>query len=828
MQAGAALPIDAVLGELRAALRAGCNGVLLAPPGAGKTTLVPLALLQDGWAAKGKLLLLSPRRIAARAAAARMAFLLGQQIGQTIGYRLRLDSRVSAQTRVEVITQGVFTRMILDDPALEGVAGILFDEFHERSMEADLGLALAMDAQAGLRPDLRLLVMSATLDGARLARILGDCPIIESVGRAHGVSLRYLGRDPRAPIEEEMAKAALRALREETGSILCFLPGTHEIGRCARRLEGEVGPDVDIRPLYGALEPAAQDEAIAPPLPGRRKLVIASAIAESSLTIEGVRVVIDCGLARRAVFDPVSGLSSLETVRASQASITQRAGRAGRLGPGMCWRLWDEAETRALPAFDPPEILGADLSPLVLSLADWGVAEAGALRWLDAPPKAGWELARQELESLGGLDSAGRISAHGRCLARLPVTPRLAHMVVCARADGAGKLAGEIAVLLGEQSLAGTDVDLRARVEALRGLRGKMGQAARDLAKRLALLAGERLANGAPADVERIGALLARAFPGRVAMARADRPGEYVLANGRGAGLPTNHALAGERFLVVAELSGQAQKGRILSAAPISEADLLRLYPEAARHHDSMAFDAESGRVRGQRARTLGAITLLQSPIEAARGEELAQAWRAGVRTHGLSCLPNSPRLSQLRARMALLRRLEPATSWPDWSEAALLQDLEVWLSPDLAQAFQSGHDVDAAFEAALRAMLDWGQQRALDHLAPARFESPAGGSVAIDYLAQGGPSVEIRIQELFGLAVHPSIAAGRVRLVLRLLSPAQRPVQITEDLPGFWKGSYAQVRADLRGRYPRHPWPDNPLEAPPTRRAKPRAAPPG
>lgn len=828
MQAGAALPIDAVLGELRAALRAGSRAVLVAPPGAGKTTQIPLALLEESWAGAGKLLLLSPRRIAARAAAARMAFLLGEQIGQTIGYRLRLDNRVGAQTRVEVITQGVFTRMILDDPALEGVAGILFDEFHERAMEADLGLALAMDAQAGLRPDLRLLVMSATLDGARLSRLLHDCPIIESVGRAHGVSLRYLGRDPRMPIEEEMAKAALRALRDETGSILCFLPGTREIGRCARHLEGEVGRDVDIRPLYGALEPAAQDEAIAPPMPGRRKLVIASAIAESSLTIEGVRVVIDCGLARRAVFDPVCGLSSLETVRASQASITQRAGRAGRLGPGMCWRLWDEVETRALPAFDPPEILGADLSSLVLSLADWGVTDAGALGWLDPPPKAGWELARQELESLGGLDSAGRITAHGRCLARLPVTPRLAHMIVCARADGLGGLAGEIAVLLGEQSLAGTDVDLRARVEALRALRGKMGQAAKDLAKRLALLAGETTTHGGRTDVERIGMVLARAFPGRVAMARADRPGEYVLANGRGAALAPNQALAAERFLVVAELSGQAQKGRILSAAPISEADLLRLFPEAARHHDSMAFDAESGRVRGRRARTLGAITLSHAPIEAARGEELAQAWREGVRAHGLSCLPHSPRISQLRARMALIQRLEPATSWPDWSEAALLANLESWLGPDLAHAFQSGRDVDDAFEAALRAMLDWGQQRALDQLAPARFESPAGTSAAIDYLAQGGPSVEIRIQEVFGLGTHPSIGAGRVRLVLRLLSPAQRPVQITEDLPGFWKGSYAQVRADLRGRYPRHPWPENPLEAPPTRRAKPRGTPNG
>ncbi len=817
------LPIDAVLEPLRAALRVGNCAVLVAPPGAGKTTRVPLALLEEDWLGGAKLLLLSPRRIAARAAAARMASLSGEAVGRTIGYRLRLESRVSAHTRIEVITQGVFTRMILQDPTLQGIGAILFDEFHERALDADLGLALAMDAQAGLRPDLRLLVMSATLDGAKIAQLLDDCPVIESVGRMHPVLTRYVGRDVRAPVEEQMVAAVRRALRDETGSILCFLPGAREIERCARALQSAIGADVDVRPLYGALEPAAQDDAIAPALPGRRKIVLASAIAESSLTIEGVRVVIDCGLTRRGVFEVSSGLSSLETVRASRASIEQRRGRAGRLGPGVCWRLWDEPETRALAAFDPPEILGADLSPLVLSLADWGVTESAQLRWLDPPPRPAWDAARAELESLGALDAEGRITGHGARLAGMPVPPRLAHMIArAASADLAG-LAGEVAVLLSEQGLGGTEIDLRGRVEALRRLPGARGQAARDLAARLAHASGGAARNE-QRDVQAIGTVLALAFPGRIAMARREQSGEYLLANGRGAALRVDDALAKERFLVVAELMGHMQKGRILAAAPISEAHMLALYPDAAQTRLSMAFDAETKRVRGRRVRMLGAITLAQAPTEITGGQDLASAWRQAVRDFGFGCLPSGgPRLEHLRARAALLQRLDPTLAWPDWSEAALRASLDFWLTPSVAAALQEGSGADDALCAALLDGLDWQQSQALEREAPARFASPAGGSAAIDYLAEGGPAVEIRLQELFGLTVHPTIASGRVRLVLRLLSPAQRPVQITEDLPGFWKGSYAQVRADLRGRYPRHSWPEDPLQAEPTRRAKPR-----
>lgn len=818
------LPIEAVLEPLRAALRAGNSAVLMAPPGAGKTTRAPLALLSEDWVVGGKLLLLSPRRIAARAAAARMAHVLGEPLGRTIGYRLRLESRIGKDTRIEVITQGVFTRMILDDPALSGVAGVLFDEFHERSLEADLGLALAMDAQAGLRADLRLIVMSATLDGARVARLLGDCPVIESMGRAHAVTTRYMGRDARAPVEDQMAAAALRALRDEAGSILCFLPGAREIERCARQLQAEAPPDVDVRPLYGALEPAAQDDAIMPALPGRRKIVLASAIAESSLTIEGIGVVIDGGLARRPVFDNNSGLSSLETVRASRAAIEQRRGRAGRLGPGVCWRLWDEAETRALPPFDPPEILGADLSSLVLSLADWGVRESAQLSWLDPPPKPSWQAARSELQGLGALDHEGRITAHGSGLSRMPVAPRLAHMIVRAGAKQLAGLAGEIAVLLSEQGLGGADIDLRGRIEGLRRLAGARGQAARDLAVRLAKAAGGGALHQGQGNLQRIGAVLALAYPDRIAMARQEQSGDYLLANGRGASLRDNDPLLKERFLVVAELAGHAQKGRILAAAPISEAEVLALYPDAAQMRLSMVFDGETKRVRGRRARMLGAITLAQAPIESVQGEDLAKAWRDGLRAHGFSVLPACPRFEQARARAALMRRLFSSDAWPDWSEAGLLAGLDDWLSSPAAAALQKGRDGDEALHAALLAKLDWVQARALDALAPERFVSPAGGSVAIDYLADGGPAVEIRLQEVFGMAAHPTIAAGRVRLVLRLLSPAQRPVQITEDLPGFWKGSYAQVRADLRGRYPRHSWPEDPLAAEPTRRAKPRS----
>jgi len=816
--AGAALPVGESLPPLCAALREGVNAVLVAPPGAGKTTLVPLALLAEPWAA-GKILLLSPRRIAARAAAARMAALLGEAVGETVGLRLRLDNRISARTRIEVLTEGVFTRLILADPALEGVSAVLFDEYHERSLEADLGLALALDAQAGLREDLRLLVMSATLQAGRVAALLGDAPVIESAGRLHPVALRYIGRDPRTPIEEQAAAAALRALASEPGSLLCFLPGVREIERAARRLEETAPAGVDVRPLYGAMAAEAQDAAIAPSPSGRRKVVLATSLAETSLTIEGVRVVIDSGLTRRPRFDPARGASVLETVRASRAAIAQRAGRAGRLEPGVCWRVWDEPETRSLPEADRPEILESDLSGLVLALAEWGVREAAALRWLDPPPAAAWKAARAELMALQALEPDGALSPHGARLARIPLPPRLAHMAALAAGRGLGGLAAELGVLLSEQGLGGRTVDLGARLAAWRADRSARAAAARNLARRIAQTLG-----AAPdgASEERCGEVLAVAFPERVAKARPSGGGAFLLANGRGAALAAGEALAREAFLVAVDVTGRAEESRIVAAAAIAEPVLERVCAERIAWRTQAGLDPGERRVRARRLRMLGEIVLADAPLERPGPEVLAAAWVQAVEREGLEVLPPAPEAAGLRSRIAWLGSQEPGGGWPDWSAPQLQAGASEWLGGDLALAIEQGR-FDAAWREALLGELSWPQRRLLDDLAPESFRSPAGASHAIDYAAEGGPAVAVRLQELFGLAQHPCLLRGRAPLVLRLLSPAHRPVQTTTDLPGFWKGSYGEVRSALRGRYPKHAWPEDPLQEAPTLRAKPR-----
>jgi ATP-dependent helicase HrpB len=812
------LPVDAVLPDLRAALERRSEAVLVAPPGAGKTTRVPPGLLDAPWAQTGKIVLLSPRRIAARAAAARMAAEQGERVGDTVGYRVRLDSRVSAKTRIEVVTEGVFTRMILDDPELNGVAAVLFDEFHERSLDGDLGLALARDTQNALRPDLRLVVMSATLDASRVAALLNDAPVIVSEGRMFPVALRYRPRDPRAPLEQEVAAAVRQTLASETGSALVFLPGAREIERTAERLRGDVrDPNIDIRPLYGAMSGADQDAAIAPSPAGRRKVVLATSIAETSLTIEGVRIVVDAGLSRRPSFEPALGLSRLETVRASQAAITQRAGRAGRLEPGLCVRLWSEGETRALPPFDRPDMLDADLSSLVLDLAAWGVSDPAMLAWLDPPPKPAWSEAVKMLREIGALDEAGLLTAHGKQLARMPLPPRLAHMV--AAADATDRyLAALIAVLLTEQGLGGRDADLAHRVDALLRDRSDRAQAARGLAKRIAGAGGE-------ANSSRAGEVLALGFPDRVAKARGGpRPDQTVafqLANGRGAVIGVDDALSRAAFLVIADATGAADRARILSAAPISEADIERLFANRIATRAAMHVDAASGALRGRRVRALGRLILSEAPLERLSGEDLAQALLEAVRDQGLVLLDWNDAAQHMRARIAFMHALE-GDAWPDMSDDALLARAETWLAPALHGAANlRGVQVARALEAAL----PYEVKRRLDAEAPAHFETPAGSSLRIDYAAEGGPALDVRLQELFGLDVHPSVANGRVPLTLRLLSPAHRPVQTTKDLPGFWRGSYAAVRADMRGRYPKHPWPDDPLSAPPTRRAKPRGS---
>lgn len=808
------LPVEEVLGDLRAALAVRGEAVLVAPPGAGKTTRVPPALLDEPWAANGKIILLSPRRIAARAAAARMASERGERVGETIGYRVRLDSKIGPRTRIEVVTEGVFTRMILDDPELAGIAAVLFDEFHERSLEGDLGLALARDAQGGLRPDLKLVVMSATLDAARVAALLGDAPVIVSEGRMFPVSHIYRPRLASARLEDEVAAAVRAAMAAERGSALVFLPGVREIERTAEAVRASLtDPSIDVRPLYGAMSPADQDAAISPAPPGRRKVVLATSIAETSLTIDGVRIVVDAGLSRRPRFEPALGLSRLETVRASQAAVTQRAGRAGRLEPGVCWRLWSEGETRALPAFDRPEILDADLSGLALDLAAWGVGDPAALAWLDVPPKPAWAEAIALLTRIGALDADQRLTPHGAAVARLPLPARLAHMVIAAGEKRA--LAAHIAVVLTEQGLGGRSTDLRERLHRFRTERGARADSARALAQRLARSGGGGSAHFNEDDA---GAILALAYPDRVSRSRG---GSFTMVNGRAAVVDAASALAREQFLVIADVSGAAGRAQVLLAAPIALGDIEAMFVGKIEDAVSASVDPETGAPRGRRTRRLGRMIISEAPVERLSGEDLHDALLGAVRDEGLSLLDWDEAAVQARARVAFLRGLD-AESWPDWNDEALVDTIETWLAPAL-HGVSRLKDIDAA--KALLATLAHQQRRMVDELAPARFETPAGSSLLIDYTADGGPALDVRLQELFGQDRHPSVANGRVPLTLRLLSPAHRPVQTTKDLPGFWRGSYAAVRSEMRGRYPRHPWPEDPLTAPPTRRAKPRGS---
>jgi ATP-dependent helicase HrpB len=820
------LPIDTVLDELGTALGARTAAVLVAPPGAGKTTRVPLALLVAPWLGGKKILVLEPRRIAARAAADRMAVTLGEKTGETIGLRARMASKVGPKTRIEVVTEGVFTRMILDDPSLDGIGAVLFDEFHERSLDADLGLALALDAQKGLREDLRILVMSATLDGARVAKLLGDAPVIASKGRAYPVETRYLGRDATRRIDDQVADAVTRALGAETGSVLVFLPGQAEIRRVADALAQRVrDPNVDIVPLYGALDMREQDRAIMPPAKGRRKVVIATSIAETSLTIDGVRIVIDSGLARVPRFEPDVGVTRLVTQRVSRAAADQRRGRAGRTEPGVCYRMWDEPETQALMAFAEPEIRSADLCGLLLDCASWGVTDPVQLSWLDPPPPAAVKAALEELQEIGALGADGRITERGQHLRDLPLPPRLACMVVEAAARGDGDTAARVAAVLVERGLGGMDTDLDQRLTQFNRDRGERAHQMRRLAQGWAQRAAASAETSSHGDPLSTAALLALAYPDRIAKARGTA-GQFVLANGRGAMLDATDPLARAPFLVVAELQGSAAATRILLAARLDPADLDAIAGDRIGEQVETFFDRDAAAVRARAARRLGAIVLASEPRAVQPGPAVADALADGLAARGIDKLALSKAQLQLRARVALLRASMADSAknpWPDLSDAVLAETARAWLAPFL-QSKTRASEIDAEdLGNALDTLIPWDLKRQLDADAPTHFAAPTGNHHPIIYEGPGAPSLAIRVQELFGLKAHPTVGHGKLPLTLELLSPAHRPIQITRDLPGFWRGSWADVRADMRGRYPKHVWPDDPANAAPTARAKPR-----
>ncbi|MEN3929750.1 ATP-dependent helicase HrpB [Microvirga sp. W0021] len=818
------LPVDAILEDISRHFATETRLVVVAPPGAGKTTRIPLWLLDEPWMDGKKLIILEPRRLAARSAAEQMARTLGESVGETVGLRVRMSSKVSTKTRIEVVTEGVFSRMILDDPELNGIAAILFDEFHERSLDADLGLAFAIDCQSGLRDDLRLLVMSATLDGARVSKLLDDAAIIHSEGRSYPVDTRYIGRTPQSRIEDDINMAIRKALREESGSVLVFLPGQGEIRRVETLLKEWVDTDtIDVAPLYGTLDRKMQDLAVSPSTAGRRKIVLATSIAETSLTIEGIRVVIDSGLARIPVYEPDIGLTRLETVRVSKAAADQRRGRAGRLEAGVCYRLWEEAATGAMEAFARPEILAADLSSLLLDCLTWGVTDPNTLPFLDAPPTPALNEARALLQDIAAIDDNGRLTALGSSIQKLPLSPRLAAMVLQASAAGRGQEGANLAALLVERGIGGDNADLDDRYERFLRDRSQRAEETRRLAENWSRAANKytkdtpsRLPEG-----DGLGVLVALAYPDRIAKVRG-ATGEYIMSNGRGAMLDAHDRLAKAPFLAIAEISGKATKARIIAAAPITLEEIIALHPELGTEREEVYFDKSARAVRARASKRYGVVVLNDRPLSVPNSDETAHILAQGILSIGLKALPWSKALLQWRERVMFLRNAAP-DEWPDISDRALGESMDSWLVPYLAGKTAISDIQTDELTNAIHGLLPWNMQKKLEQEAPTHFEAPTGSSIPIDYSSEGGPSIAIRVQELFGQKIHPSLAGGKIPLTLHLLSPAHRPIQITRDLPGFWQGSWAEVKTDMRGRYPKHPWPDDPAVAEPTRRAKPR-----
>ena len=801
------LPINAVLPDLLACLRAGTAAVLIAPPGAGKTTAVAPALLREDWCS-GTIILLSPRRVAARAAAERMAEGLGERAGQTVGYLTRLDSKRSGQTRILVMTEAIFVATILADPELAGVSAVLFDEAHERHLDSDLGLALAIECRAVLREDLRLVVMSATIDGARFAVLLGDVPVIESAGKAFPLAIRWLGARPEVRLEEAMASAILVAWREEAGDILAFLPGVGEIERTLEKLAEKL-PQALVLPLHGQCEPAAQRMAIKRDAEGRRRIVLATAIAETSLTLDGVAVVVDAGLSRRAEFDKAAGVTRLVTHRASQAAAAQRAGRAARQGPGVAYRMWEEAAHAGRPGFDLPEMLTSDIAPLLLSLAGWGAGDPAAMAWLDPPPAAALAAAVAKLAALSALDVAGRITPHGRAMAALPMDPPLAHMLLFAAQHGAAENAAKLALLLQERGLGGRGEDLAQRLERWNGDRSARAEASRKLAAGWARSVRQVQAERAPPPPA---ILLAEAFPDNLAK-RRDASGEnWLAAGGRGLILDPASPLARAEWLAVGEAQGQAKGARITGAIALTEAEVLRWLPHRIDKRSSLRWIADERRVEALLEQRLGAVTIARGPDPAPDAGAITAFMLERLREAGLAILPLS------HASLALLKRARFA-GIAAMAEAALLARLDDWLAPLLSRRLDA-LDAQAAHQALLGCM-SFAERQQIDRLAPPQFTSPAGTQHVIDYEDDGGPSVELRIQALFGLDLHPVFGQPPQALLLKLTSPGGKPIQMTRDLPGFWRGSWRDVVKDMKGRYPRHRWPDEPWTEDPSLKSK-------
>lgn len=821
-------PIDALLPQLLATLNETTTVVLQAPPGAGKTTRVPPALLEAAWLGDQRILMLEPRRLAARAAARFMAAAKGEPVGRTIGYRTRLDSKISAQTRIEVVTEGILTRLLQDDPALSGYGAVLFDEFHERSLQADLGLALLRESQQALREDLRLIVMSATLDTGPIATLLDEAPVLVSEGRQFPVTVHYRPPPRQQRWQDHLPAVIHQALAAHTGSLLVFLPGAREIRHTQQALENRLPASVVLAPLYGDMPGEAQDLAIAPTPAGQRKIVLATAIAETSLTIDGIEVVIDAGWQRGPQFDPNSAMTRLTTSRVSAAAAEQRKGRAGRLGPGACYRLWSESEQQGLAPFTPPEIRVSDLTSLVLELAQWGARDPDGLAWLDAPPAAAWQQGVDLLRELEALDADGRITDHGRAMLKVGLPPRLAHLVVRGRRLGYPRLAAELAALLSERDLLapGSGADLHRRILALRGEMtvpgggGRLRQV-REMARRL----GGDQGNEAQESAATLGELLSLAYPDRIAQRRPGKAPRYRLANGRGAVLADDDPLGDAPWLVVAELDGQAREARVFLAAEVDPAGIEATQAANIQVRDQVVWDAATRSVRASRRRTLGALVLEEKPLPQPAPAQVLDVLLAALQDMGADALPWTPETRQWQARVILMRSLEP-DQWPDVSDAALMDGLADWAGPFLSGVSRLDQVAKLPLQAALVAMLDYTAQQRLEREAPSHILVPSGSGIALDYLAEQGPVLAVKLQEMFGLTESPRIAGGRVALQIHLLSPARRPLAVTRDLASFWAQGYPQVRKEMRGRYPKHPWPEDPWNAPAQRGTKRRPEP--